>query len=73
MNRINYVILFLLLLAMFLIVIDPPASPRDYQLQLNTTADSMQVYEGNRYIGSIPFRVSEPVTALDSLISEDNH
>ena len=44
-----------------------PSPNREYQMSVD--ADSIHLYDGNRYVGSLACSV---VPALDSLIIEDN-
>lgn len=44
---------------------------RDYQL--NVGEDNIQVYDGNRYVGTIPFQDTSNITELDNLILLDNN
>ena len=44
---------------------------RDYQLDVGE--DSIQVYDGYRHVGTIPFQDTFNITELDNLILLDNN
>jgi len=59
-------------LAVTIIAITPnkPTYKRDYQIEV--TQDKMEVWDGDRLVGELPFYDTSNITALDNLIILDN-
>jgi len=55
-----------------LLIYFSPKKPyhRDYQIEV--TQNKMQVWDGDRYVGELPFYDTANLTALDNLIILDN-
>lgn len=59
----------ILLIAVIMLALLP--KQRDYQLDVGE--DSIQVYDGYRYVGTIKLQDTSNITELDNLILLDNH
>ena len=46
--------------------------PKQRDYQLNVGEDSIEVYDGYRHVGTIPFQDTSNITELDNLILLDN-
>jgi len=59
-------VIFLIVVIVFALL----PQQRDYQLDIGE--DSIQVYDGYRHVGTIPFQDTSNITELDNLILLDN-
>jgi hypothetical protein len=59
-----------LAIATLVICLSPKPYRRHYQIEV--TEDKMQVWDGDRYVGELPFYDTANLNPLDNLIISDN-
>lgn len=64
------VITFSLVVGIIALTPNKPSYRRDYQIEV--TQDKMEVWDGDRLVGELPFYDTSNITPLDNLIILDN-